>query len=162
MGVCGCGKSSVAELYAALTNSILVEADAFHPPANIAKMSAGHPLTDADRQEWLLALSQRIAQGKAQGESLAVTCSALKKSYRDILRRGDDQLVLVHLTGSPDLLASRMQGRQGHFMPPSLLTSQLQILEAPQSPHERCLTIDISPSVPEICAQVIEQLKVLA
>jgi len=161
MGVCGCGKSSVAELYAAYTGSQLVEADTFHPPANIAKMSAGQPLTDADRQQWLEALAARIAQGKAAGQSLSVTCSALKKSYRNLLRRGDDQMVFVHLTGTPELLTQRMQSRQGHFMPPSLLASQLQILEAPQRPEERCLTIDITPSVAEICNQVIAQLATL-
>ena len=162
MGVCGSGKSSVAERYAQRTGSVVVEADAFHSPANVAKMQSGQPLNDADRAGWLQALAQRIAEGKRRGEAMAVTCSALKKSYRDVLRQGDPALVLVHLTGTPALLAQRMQGRQGHFMPSTLLASQLQTLEAPSPQVERCLQVDITPSLDEITQQVITALKSFA
>lgn len=89
MGVCGCGKSTVAEIYAQRTGATLLEADGFHPPENIAKMSGGTPLTDADRAGWLAAMAARLTEGKARGEAMVVTCSALKKVYRDRLREGD-------------------------------------------------------------------------
>ena len=101
MGVCGCGKSTVAELYAARTGATLIEADGFHPPENVAKMSAGTPLTDGDRAGWLAAMAARLAGGKARDEAMVVTCSALKRAYRDRLRdEGDDALFFVYLDGS--------------------------------------------------------------
>ena len=125
MGVCGCGKSTVARRYADVTGRVLIEADDFHPPANVAKMRSGQPLTDADRAGWLAALALRIAEGKARGEGMVLT-------YRDRLRQADPELFFVHLSGSRELLSSRLGARQGHFMPASLLDSQLAALEAPQ------------------------------
>ena len=100
MGVCGCGKSTVAELYARRTGATLIEADGFHPPENVAKMSAGTPLTDEDRAGWLAAMAQRLAEGKARGEAMVLTCSALKLAYRDRLRQGDPDLCFVFLDGT--------------------------------------------------------------
>ena len=104
MGVCGCGKSTVAELYAARTVATLIEADGFHPPENVAKMSAGTPLTDEDRAGWLAAMADRLKEGKARGEAMVMTCSALKLAYRDRLREGDPDLFFVFLDGSRELL----------------------------------------------------------
>lgn len=154
MGVCGCGKSTVAGLYAQRTGATLLEADGFHPPENIAKMSSGTPLTDADRAGWLAAISARLAAGKARGEAMVVTCSALKKAYRDRLREGDPELFFVFLDGSQELLQSRLDARKGHFMPPGLLGSQLATLERPNLATERCLHVSISLSPEQICATV--------
>lgn len=154
MGVSGCGKSSVAELYAGQQGYIVIEADAFHPASNVEKMRSGTPLTDADRAGWLEAMAFRIAEGKARGEAMAITCSALKKSYRDCLRAADEGLIFVFLEGSHALLARRIGARQGHFMPPALLASQLATLERPDSMTERCVTVDIDRTVEAICDAV--------
>jgi len=159
MGVCGCGKSTVARCYADVTGRTLVEADDFHPPANVAKMKSGQPLTDEDRAGWLAALAARIAEGRVRGEGLVLTCSALKKAYRDRLRQADPELFFVHLSGSRELLSRRLGARQGHFMPASLLDSQLAALEAPQAPAERCLTVDISSPPEVLCATVATFLR---
>ncbi|NBV47840.1 MAG: gluconokinase [Verrucomicrobia bacterium] len=154
MGVSGCGKSTVAELYAQRTGATLIEADVFHPPANIAKMSAGIPLTDEDRAGWLAAMAERLAEGKARGEAMVVTCSALRKAYRDRLRQGDPDLFFVFLDGSQELLQARLDARKGHFMPPGLLGSQLATLERPNLATERCLHVSITLSPEQICATV--------
>ena len=158
MGVSGCGKSTVAALFARATGATLIEADDFHPPANVEKMRAGTPLTDADRAGWLSAMAARIAQGRAKGERMAVTCSALRRAYRDQLRRGDPDLVFVHLTGTRELLAARIGARQGHFMPASLLDSQLAALEPPSPADERCVSIDVGPEPAAIQAAVVSAL----
>ncbi len=154
MGVSGCGKSTVAEMYAQRTGATLIEADVFHPPANIAKMSSGIPLTDEDRAGWLAAMADRLVEGKARGEAMVVTCSALKKAYRDRLRQGDPDLFFVFLDGSQELLQARLDARKGHFMPPGLLGSQLATLERPNLATERCLHVSISLSPEQICATV--------
>jgi gluconokinase len=154
MGVCGCGKSTVAAMYAARTGGTLIEADGFHPPANIAKMSAGTPLNDEDRAGWLTAMAARLAEGKARGEVMVMTCSALKKAYRDRLREGDPDLFFIFLDGSQELLQSRLDARKGHFMPPGLLGSQLATLERPNLASEKCLHVSISLSPEQICATV--------
>ena len=159
MGVCGCGKSTVAELYARRTGATLVEADAFHPPANIAKMSAGTPLTDADRAGWLAAMADRLAAGKARGEAMVLTCSALKKAYRDRLRQGDPDLFFVFLDGSRELLQARMDARKGHFMPPGLLGSQLATLERPDPAVEDCLVLGIVSPPDVLSAAVADFLR---
>lgn len=154
MGVSGCGKSTVAEMYAQRTRATLIEADHFHPPENIAKMSAGVPLTDEDRAGWLAAMAARLAEGKARGEAMVVTCSALKKAYRDRLRQGDADLFFVFLDGSQELLQARLDARKGHFMPPGLLGSQLATLERPNLSTEKCLHVSISLTPEQICATV--------
>jgi len=154
MGVCGCGKSTVAEMYAARTGGTLIEADGFHPPANIAKMSAGTPLNDEDRAGWLTAMAARLTAGMARGEVMVMTCSALKKAYRDRLREGDPDVFFIFLDGSQELLQSRLDARKGHFMPPGLLGSQLATLERPNLASEKCLHVSISLSPEQICATV--------
>lgn len=144
MGVAGSGKSTVAMHYAKGRGFAFVEADDFHPPANVAKMKSGQPLTDEDRVGWLSAMAQRIAEGKARGETMVITCSALKRAYRDALRKGDPELFFVLLDGPESLLAQRLAARTDHFMPPSLLASQLAILERPAPPSEKAVTLPIT------------------
>jgi gluconokinase len=144
MGVAGSGKSTVAMHYAKGRGFAFVEADDFHPPANVAKMKSGQPLTDEDRVGWLSAMAQRIAEGKARGETMVITCSALKRAYRDALRKGDPDLFFVLLDGPESLLAQRLAARTDHFMPPSLLASQLAILERPAPPSENAVTLPIT------------------
>jgi carbohydrate kinase (thermoresistant glucokinase family) len=117
-------------------------------------MSAGTPLTDEDRAGWLAAMAARLAEGKARGEPMVVTCSALKLAYRDRLRRGDPDLFFVFLDGSRELLQARMDARKGHFMPPGLLGSQLATLERPNLATEKCLHVSISLAPEQICATV--------
>ncbi len=150
MGVAGSGKSTVAMLYAKTHGFAYIEADDFHPPENVAKMKSGQPLTDADRAGWLSAIAKRIAEGKARGETMVITCSALKRSYRDALRQGDANLFFVLLDGSVALLTQRIAARKDHFMPPSLLASQLAILERPTPPSEKAVTLPITLPPPQI------------
>lgn len=158
MGVSGSGKSSVARLLAERLGFDYVEGDDDHPPENIAKMKAGEPLTDADRQNWLFVLRDRIRHAAADERSLVLTCSALKRRYRDLLREGDPELVFVHLHGDRDLIASRMAARSGHFMPSSLLDSQLRDLEPPGE-DEKVIRIDIKYSLVEMVDQAFRQLR---
>lgn len=131
MGVAGCGKTTVATLFAQKAGAAFYEGDDFHPPENVAKMRAGIPLTDADREPWLKTLRQIIADALAANRLTALTCSALKAKYQAVLAAGDPRVTFVHLTGSRALLAERLNNRRGHFMPPALLESQLAILEPP-------------------------------
>ncbi|MGD9484414.1 gluconokinase [Streptomyces sp. TRM70308] len=127
MGVSGSGKTTVGERLAARLSVPYAEADDFHPPGNVAKMAAGTPLDDADRAPWLDAIAAWLAEHAGRGG--VVTCSALKRRYRDRLREAAPRLFFVHLDGSPELIAERLAGRSGHFMPPALLRSQLEALE---------------------------------
>lgn len=142
MGVSGCGKSKVGSAIAQRLGIEHVEGDADHPPANIAKMAAGIPLDDTDRQGWLLLLQQRIAEAARDGRGLVLSCSALKRRYRDLLREGDPKLFFLHLDGDRALIAERMQARSDHFMPVTLLDSQFRDLEPLQS-DESGLRVDI-------------------
>lgn len=145
MGVCGSGKSTVAQLLATRLGLPFIEGDAWHPPRNVERMAAGQPLTDEDRRDWLTALAEQLRQAHETGGVLA--CSALKRSYRDRLRQGAPGLRLVHLTGSPSVLAQRVQARQGHYMPPTLLQSQLDTLEPPSADeHAVVLNIEAPPA----------------
>jgi carbohydrate kinase (thermoresistant glucokinase family) len=143
MGVSGCGKTTVGRLLADALGVEFVEGDDLHSPRNVARMAAGIALTDSDRQDWLQALAERIGAAHRGGSGLVVACSALKSAYRDRLRSQAAELAFVHLRGSPDLLAQRLAARKGHYMPPSLLSSQLATLEAP-APDERALTLEIT------------------
>jgi gluconokinase len=138
MGVSGSGKSTVARLLAERLGWDLQEGDDLHPPANVAKMSAGIPLTDDDRWPWLRLVAQWIDAHRSDGTHGVITCSALKRSYRDRLARPDVEF--VHLTVDPDVVANRMEHRAGHFMPASLLDSQLATLE-PLQPDERGIVV---------------------
>lgn len=144
MGVSGCGKTTVGRGLAQRLGLPFIDGDDLHPPANIARMSAGIALTDEDRAGWLDAIAERLAEAGDSGAGLVVSCSALKRSYRDRLRRAAPDLRLVHLHGDPALLHARMAARTDHYMPPSLLDSQLQTLEMPQ-PDEAALGLDIAP-----------------
>lgn len=155
MGVCGCGKSTVAKALANEHGVVYVEGDAFHPPANVAKMSAGQPLDDLDRADWLRALQVEIRQARERDVGLVVSCSALKRSYRDLLRAGDPGLRFAHLHGPRELIAARLGARQDHYMPPALLDSQLATLEKLQA-DEAGLELDISQAPAQLVLQILE------
>ena len=142
MGVSGCGKSTVGARLAEALELEFVEGDAFHAPGNIAKMASGLPLTDADRADWLALLADKLAGAVREHRGVVLACSALKRAYRERLRNGAPQLRLVHLTGTRDMLLERTTQRSGHYMPPSLLESQLATLEPPEA-DENALTFDI-------------------
>lgn len=129
MGVSGVGKSTVAKGLAQRLGWGFAEGDDFHPEANVAKMASGTPLNDDDRWPWLRLIGDWMTQEIAEGRSAVVTCSALKRSYRDLLREGRPEVRFLHLVADPDLLAIRMSERKDHFMPASLLASQLDTLE---------------------------------
>jgi gluconokinase len=158
MGVSGTGKSTVAQGISDALGLQVAEGDDFHPPANIAKMSAGVPLDDDDRRPWLTALATWTGERHAEGTSTVVTCSALKRSYRDILRSGvPEPTVFVHLVGSRAVLEERMSSR-AHFMPVSLLDSQLATLEA-LDPDEDGLVVDTDQPVADVVATVVSRLR---
>ena len=161
MGVSGSGKSTTAERLAARLGWRYEDGDKYHPPANVAKMSAGHPLSDEDRWPWLQAIADEIDRTCKQGERAVVACSALKRAYRDVLVHGRDDVRIVFLNGTQDLIAGRLAARKGHFMPPGLLTSQFGTLEPPQ-PTERPITVSIDAPVEAIVDDIIRQLKVLS
>ena len=142
MGVAGSGKTTVARILAERLGWPYAEADEFHPPENIAKMSAGEPLTDEDRWPWLRAIRDWMTARTRAGESAVVTCSALKVVYRDLLREAEGRVRFVHLAAPAPLLEDRMEHRAGHFMPTSLLTSQLATLE-PLTDAEDGVTISV-------------------
>lgn len=129
MGVAGCGKTTVGQGLAAELGGEFIDGDAFHPPENIAKMSAGTPLDDADREPWLETIGAELAVASTDSRTLVIGCSALRRSYRDLIRGADSRVVFLHLHGTRDLLAERLRARPGHFMPASLLDSQLDTLE---------------------------------
>jgi gluconokinase len=155
MGVSGCGKSEVGSRLAARLGVDHFEGDSDHPPANIAKMVAGVPLDDSDRQGWLLLLQARIRDAAAAGRGLVLSCSALKRRYRDLLREGDPDLVFVHLHGDRELIASRMRARPGHFMPVKLLDSQFADLEL-LGADERGLQLDIKDAPDALVEQAVQ------
>lgn len=144
MGVSGCGKSTVGQLLASQFAAQFVDGDDLHPQANKAKMAAGNPLTDADRWPWLDKVGQTLALGNT-----VLACSALKRAYRERILATAPETVFVHLSGSKALLASRMASRENHFMPLSLLDSQLATLE-PLQADEPGVTIDIDRPVGEV------------
>ncbi|MGH6656705.1 MAG: gluconokinase [Actinocrinis sp.] len=136
MGVAGSGKTTVGSLLAGRLGWTYAEADSFHPPANVAKMHAGHALTDADRLPWLDAIGAWIDQTSANGQPAVVTCSALKRSYRDRLRAGRTNAVLIYLDADIDTVRTRLATREGHFFPPELLASQFRDLEPPTADED--------------------------
>lgn len=155
MGVSGCGKTSVGVSLAERTGWLFFDGDAFHPQANLDRMATGIPLSDEDRQPWLEDLHRLIDETLRQGRCLILACSALKRSYREVLRGPDDrQVVFVHLKGSYDLIYSRMKQREGHYMSPEMLRSQFEALEEPLGAIE----MDIRKSVPEITQELIPLL----
>jgi carbohydrate kinase (thermoresistant glucokinase family) len=156
MGVSGSGKSTVGKALAESLGVPFVEGDSLHPPRNVQLMAAGTPLTDADRHGWLHAVAAQLAAAQAQG--VVVSCSALKQSYRDLLRASAPDLRLVHLVGEPGVLLQRMQTRPGHYMPASLLQSQLDTLQPPTA-EEAAVSVDIDEPVQRIVERLQAQLQ---
>lgn len=153
MGVSGCGKSTVGAQLAATLGLEFLEGDTLHPPGNVARMAAGVALSDADRAGWLQTLAERIGEARLAGTGLVLSCSALKRAYRDILRQGAPDLHFVHLQGDYEVLAARMAARTGHYMPMSLLASQLETLEVP-GPQENAQTFSVATRPELIVAAV--------
>jgi gluconokinase len=160
MGVSGSGKSTIADHLAARLGWRYEDGDRFHPPSNVAKMSAGQPLTDEDRWPWLQAIADEIERACKAGQRLVIACSALKRSYRDILVHGRIDIRIVFLNGPQELIADRLAARKGHFMPPGLLASQFKTLEPPQ-PNEQPVTVSIDASVEAIVDEIIRQLELV-
>jgi len=156
MGVSGSGKSTAALAVNTSLGWELAEGDDFHPQANIDKMSAGHPLVDEDRIPWLEALAAWTRDHDAAGRPTMISCSALRRSYRDILRTGGEHTFFVHLTGDKGVLLDRMTARE-HFMPPALLESQLDTLE-PLADDEPGMTVDSTVPPDQIAQQVLARL----
>ena len=147
MGVSGSGKTTVGAALAQRLRVPFADADDFHPPENVAKMAAGVPLDDADRLPWLHTIGAWLAAHADSGG--VVSCSALKRSYRDVLRAAAPTQFFVHLDGSPEVVARRVQGRPGHFMPASLVDSQFATLE-PLGPDENGVALDLDRSVDQL------------
>lgn len=158
MGVCGSGKTTIAKLFAQRVDWPFAEADDFHSPANVAKMASGTPLTDDDRWPWLRSLRDWLSRECAAGHNVVMTCSSLKKAYRDILREADADVYFIELTGSPEVLKARLTYRKDHYMPVQLLDSQLAILES-LSPNEPGFKVDINHTASEIVDNVLSLLK---
>ncbi|MEO5994022.1 MAG: gluconokinase [Arthrobacter sp.] len=156
MGVAGAGKSTVAEALSRDLGWAMAEADEFHPQANISKMNSGTPLEDSDRWPWLNAIRDWMTSQARAGQCTVLTCSALKTDYRELLSGAEGRVVFLHLDGEPGLLAERMQGRAGHFMPVTLLPSQLATLE-PLTPAELAggsLRLEITRTPEQLIAEI--------
>jgi gluconokinase len=152
MGVCGSGKSTIGLALAEKCGGVFLDADDFHPPANVDKMKRGEPLDDADRAPWLTRLASVLSESRDQ--PLFLACSALKARYREILGTGRGDVHFVHLSGTPELIRARLRARSGHFMPESLIDSQFAALETP----EGAISIDIEQPVEAIVSTIIREL----
>jgi gluconokinase len=157
MGVSGSGKSTIAAALAERLGWTFEDGDRFHPESNVAKMSAGHPLTDEDRWPWLQAIADEIGRVCRAGGHLVVACSALKRTYRDVLVGDRGDVCFVFLDGGQALIASRLARRKGHFMPPGLLDSQLKTLEPPQA-DERAIAVSIDAAVETIVENIVARM----
>lgn len=158
MGVAGAGKSTIGSLLAETLKRPLIEGDSLHPPANIEKMSRGTPLTDDDRFPWLKAIAARIDEARTAHQPIVVTCSALKKSYRENLTHGHEDVGFVYLKGTKGLISQRLAARKGHFMPPHLLDSQMAALQEP-GPDEAAMVIAIDAPPADIVRTIVETFK---
>jgi carbohydrate kinase (thermoresistant glucokinase family) len=158
MGVSGSGKTTVAALLAAALGWQFQEGDDLHPPANVEKMRGGTPLTDADRLPWLRTIAGEIDRWRETGASGVVTCSALKRAYRDIIIGSRPEVQLVYLKGSFELIRSRLAARHEHFMPAALLESQFAALEEP-TPDEHPIVIDIGGRPADLALEIVRRLE---
>ncbi len=159
MGVSGSGKSTIADKLAERLRWSYEDGDKFHPASNVAKMSAGHPLTDEDRWPWLQAIADEIDRICGAGQHAVIACSALKRAYRDILVHGRSDVRIVYLQGAQELIAKRLAARKNHFMPPGLLDSQFKTLEPPD-PRENPVTVSIDAPVDVIVDDIIRKLRI--
>jgi gluconokinase len=157
MGVAGAGKTTVGQALATRCGYAFIDGDALHPKANIDKMSAGQPLTDADRAPWLAKVADWMDARLSEGRSGVVTCSALKRKYRDKLTAGRPAARLVLLDGSRQLIEARVAKRTGHFWPPGLLDTQFADFEPPAA-DEAILVVDVAPPVEVQAAEIVERL----
>jgi gluconokinase len=154
MGVSGSGKTTVGKALAEALGAEFAEGDAYHPPANVEKMRRGIPLEDADRWPWLQTLAAQIDRWLSARQTVVLACSALKQSYRDVLARGRAGVRFVHLEGDEALIRARLERRRGHYMPPSLLASQIAALEPPID----AITVDVAGPPEAIAAEIVRQL----
>ena len=159
MGITGSGKSTVGEMLARKLRVDFVEGDDYHSRENIERMASGIPLTDQDRADWLRSLADRIREAKDAGTGLVLTCSALKRSYREVLRSAVPEVQFIFLKGSRSLIAERLAARRGHFMSPSLLESQLATLEEP-APDEHVWLYEIEWSAQDIVTDIVARASV--
>lgn len=157
MGVSGVGKTTVAERLAKRLGWTFCDGDAFHPESNVEKMRRGIPLVDDDRWPWLRRVAEEIDAYRSTGKGFVVACSALKRSYRQILLEGRADARLVYLEGSRDLILSRLQLRKGHYFPATLLDSQLATLEAPRA-SEQALVVTVDEPVDAIVEEIVRRL----
>jgi len=158
MGVSGAGKSTIGEKLAERLGWKFEDGDRFHPPSNVAKMSAGQPLTDEDRWPWLRAIADEIERVCEAGEHAVIASSALKRAYRDVLVHGRPDVRIIYLDGTQELIASRLALRKNHFMPPGLLESQFKTLEPPDA-SENPVTVSIDGSVETVVDDILRQLR---
>ena len=158
MGVSGSGKSTIAASLAERLNWVYEDGDRFHPASNVAKMSAGQPLTDEDRWPWLQAIADEIDRVCESSGHVVIACSALKRAYRNVLVHSRDDVRIVYLKGTQPLIADRLARRKGHFMPPGLLESQFKTLEPPAA-DENPITVSIDAAVETIVEDIVRQLK---
>jgi gluconokinase len=158
MGVSGSGKTTIASRLAARLGWTFEDGDRFHPASNVAKMAAGHPLTDEDRWPWLQAIADEIDAVCQRGGHVVIACSALKRTYRDLLVHGRSDVRLIFLDGTQAVIADRLARRKGHFMPPGLLDSQFKTLELPKS-DENPVTVSIDAPVEAIVDEIARQLR---
>ncbi|CAK7211195.1 hypothetical protein SBRCBS47491_001031 [Sporothrix bragantina] len=164
-GPAGCGKSTVAQHLASSLNLPYVEGDEFHPIANIEKMRNGIPLTDADRWDWLTALREESMRQISSGSNdVVLTCSALKRKYRDVIRvapyfNTGVSLHFIYLSADPEILLKRVSGRQGHYMGANMVQSQLDILEPPQDDETDVIRFDVGRPIDEVKAAVLQKVK---
>ena len=157
MGVSGSGKTTLARGLAQRLHWEFQEGDELHPRSNVAKMSRGEPLTDEDRRPWLEAIGYWIDERERAGNRAVLTCSALRRTYRDFLRRGRPGVVFCHVTADADLIRRRMEARRGHYMPPSLLPSQLATLE-PLTPDEPGFTVSAEGEREDVLSGALDGL----
>jgi gluconokinase len=163
MGVSGCGKSTVGRVLAQRLGWPYVDGDDLHPAANVAKMAAGHPLTDADRWPWLAAIRRQLDTWETAGSDGVLACSALHRAYRDVLRDGPGEVRFVFLDVDAAVLAERVAHRVGHFMPGDLLASQLATLEAPtRDEHAIRIVVHDNPDVDDVVDEIVSRLPAAA
>jgi gluconokinase len=157
MGVSGSGKTTVAALLARRLGWRFMDGDTMHDESNIEKMMAGHPLTDRDRRRWLASVAEWVGERQKTGQNGVIACSALKRSYRDVINRRRSGVVFVFLAASKEIAANRLAARQGHFMPAGLLDSQLADLEEP-GPDEPAIRLDVGPEPGVIVGAIVHEL----